>query len=264
MLFVLLCGYPPFTGPTQQQILRRVRRGHFEFDAQDWANVSTEAKEVVRSMVHFDDNLRFTAADALEHAWFSQAAPETLVVPVADKQRWVERLHACKSENKLQKTAKQVMVRHMQENEIEASREIFMALDVNKDGLLTVGELHDGLRLAGVDMHREGVQELMDAIDVKGSGTIDYTDFLAAMLEKEQCSSERGWMHAFQTFDLDGSGKISKLELEHVLNQKGMEDSTALDLLKKVDRNGDGCIDYTEFQAMMCEASLSPRAYGGC
>ncbi len=32
ILYILLCGYPPFSGKSEQEILDKVRKGKFEFD----------------------------------------------------------------------------------------------------------------------------------------------------------------------------------------------------------------------------------------
>jgi serine/threonine protein kinase len=32
ILYILLCGYPPFSGKSEQEILDKVKKGKFEFD----------------------------------------------------------------------------------------------------------------------------------------------------------------------------------------------------------------------------------------
>ena len=32
ILYILLCGYPPFTGKSEEEILKNVKVGKFEFD----------------------------------------------------------------------------------------------------------------------------------------------------------------------------------------------------------------------------------------
>lgn len=59
-----------------------------------------------------------------------------------------------------------------------------------------------------------GIQELFETIDVDGSGTIDYTEFIAATMEKNVYLQEEKLWQAFNMFDTDGSGKISPEELK--------------------------------------------------
>jgi calcium-dependent protein kinase len=54
-------------------------------------------------------------------------------------------------------------------------------------------------------------------IDTDNSGKIDYTEFLAATMEKSLYMKEEKLMMTFKMLDLDGNGKISKAELKIVL-----------------------------------------------
>ena len=65
ILFVLLCGYPPFNGETSKDILAKIRKGIFFFAGESWAVVSQEAKELIIAMLEMDVNKRLSAEKAL-------------------------------------------------------------------------------------------------------------------------------------------------------------------------------------------------------
>jgi calcium-dependent protein kinase len=212
ILHMLLCGYAPFVGTTQQRLLANVRRGRVHFDDADWSQISSDAKALVCKMMTLDASLRCSADEALGHSWFDEAAPESPASLKfsaaealefesfndaepegdADPQApgpsapdahdgWLEteRLRACKPDSKLQPAAEQVIVRQLDDKEIEASRKIFITLDSDSDGLLALDDFKDGLRLAGIDTRPSEAGETMDVEDGDGSGMIDYTAFLA-------------------------------------------------------------------------------------
>ena len=60
---------------------------------------------------------------------------------------------------------------------------------------------------------------------------------------------------AFDMFDKDGSGKIDKTEIIQLLQGDDIQDLVAKDQILKyiaeVDQNGDGELDFEEFQQMM-------------
>ena len=39
MLYILLCGYPPFFGDDNNEILQSVTTGEFDFDGEEWDDV---------------------------------------------------------------------------------------------------------------------------------------------------------------------------------------------------------------------------------
>lgn len=44
ILYVLLCGYPPFNGKTDDKILEKVAKGEYDFESEEWDVISDEAK----------------------------------------------------------------------------------------------------------------------------------------------------------------------------------------------------------------------------
>lgn len=54
----------------------------------------------------------------------------------------------------------------------------------------------------------------MSAADLDNSGTINYTEFLAATLEQSIFMREENLRNAFKLFDVNGDGKITVDELK--------------------------------------------------
>ena len=52
------------------------------------------------------------------------------------------------------------------------------------------------------------IEELLDFMDVDGSGTIDYHEFVMGVLEDKQLLTEAKLRAAFDYFDLDHNGTI--------------------------------------------------------
>lgn len=69
ILYVLLCGYPPFSGASDQQILDAVEKGEYEMSSQEWNDISDDAKNLVSQMLELDTSKRITAENALNHPW---------------------------------------------------------------------------------------------------------------------------------------------------------------------------------------------------
>jgi len=252
IMYVLLCGYPPFHGDTDADVLAKVRSANFSFIAADWRNVSEDAKNLIRMLLKLNPKERFTAEQALNHVWVTKTAPKAKGVSLSGG--LVDNLRTFRSQNKLKKAALHVIATQLSENQIKTLRDTFVMLDENGDGLLTSKELREGITKAGFEEVPADLQQILEDVDSDGSGMIDYTEFLAATLDKQMYLQEDICWAAFRVFDRDGDGKISKEEIAQVLGDgdiASMAKRDIAELMKDVDANGDGEIDFQEFMQMM-------------
>lgn len=257
IMYVMLSGSLPFRGRDDVDTLQRVKTAILTFKGKKWAEVSTEAKELVGGLLNRVPSKRVTAEEALSNQWVEGVSVHPNAAPLLASH--IEALRAYRSENRLKKVALAVIARNCDEDKIEQLRSVFNHLDANGDGCLTTAELRDGLMSSGIftdgDSSPTCLLEIMQSVDADGSGEIDYTEFLAATLEHQVFVQESVCWAAFRVFDSDDDGKISYEELtsvlqdQHVMRSVGKEQVD--ELMKEVDLNGDGFIDFQEFMAMM-------------
>merc|ERR1712134_120150 len=93
-------------------------------------------------------------------------------------------------------------------------------MDVNGDGQLTHQELRKAMLECKVELPGD-FEVILKDIDSDRSGKIDYTEFIAATLERKIYIQEDACWAAFRIFDLDGDGVITKEELRHILEPSG-------------------------------------------
>jgi calcium-dependent protein kinase len=130
-------------------------------------------------------------------------------------------------------------------------KKFFTSFDTNGDGLLSYDEIKEGYSAMGFDI--EDIESMIKESDVDLSGFIDYTEFVAASMNKQKLLSKNRLETAFKAFDLDGSGKIGIDELKQLLEreQKLADDSEWLKVITEADTNHDGEIDLKEFKDLM-------------
>ena len=98
------------------------------------------------------------------------------------------------------------------------------------------------------------VEEIFEKVDINKDGAIEYTEFLAASIDKESLLSEEKLSAAFKNFDKDGSGTISALEIKNVLGVgKNITEHIWDEIIGEVDNDGNWSIDYEEFKSMMMQ-----------
>ncbi|ONM22842.1 LRR receptor-like serine/threonine-protein kinase GSO1 [Zea mays] len=62
ILHLLLCGFPPFWGDSDEKIAQSILRGVINLQKDPWPKVSQSAKDLVRKMLDPDPCTRLTAA----------------------------------------------------------------------------------------------------------------------------------------------------------------------------------------------------------
>jgi len=69
IIYILLCGFPPFFGETPPELFKKIIECKYDFDDQAWDEVSDQAKDLIRHLLVKDPKQRFTATQCLQHEW---------------------------------------------------------------------------------------------------------------------------------------------------------------------------------------------------
>ena len=241
ILYILLCGYPPFGGANGWEILLAVKRGKYSFKGMEWKYVSEHAKDLIKKMLCPVDK-RLSAQDVLNHPWFEKTSNDV------KGEINLSKLKDYVKSNRLKKVVLNYIVTQTDESEIKDLIKLFNKLDVNGDGELTKEEFVSGLK--NTDGNTKKLARIFKKIDFDQNGSISYTEFISALISKEIYFKESKLKEAFMLFDKDGDGQITFEELRSILGNECNVTFTNQywkDLVKVADLNGDGCIDYEEF-----------------
>ena len=107
ILYIMLCGYPPFYGDTDQEIYKRICAGFEKLDdrypADDWDQISNSAQDLIGQMLTFRPQNRPTAAVCKVHEWVTEAGPS---IGIALHDAVVAKLQKFQNFNKFKQVAK--------------------------------------------------------------------------------------------------------------------------------------------------------------
>lgn len=257
IMYILLCGYPPFDGDDDKDIMNNVLKCEFSFDSQEWMGVSNDAKNLIKKLLTKDPKKRINSEQALKEPWIvknmkmkgSQSVSELPKLNGAILQKFT-------SKQKLQQASIAFLIHQMSTNEkVKNLRAIFKQLDESGDGRLSLAELKNGYQKFFSDSLSENeFDNLISKLDQDGSGFIEYEEFLRATIDTETLLTEKNLEFAFNFFDKDGSGKLSAEEVKSILGVVSTEKDGG-EIVKKVisevDVNGDGEINFEEFKNLM-------------
>ena len=88
--------------------------------------------------------------------------------------------------------------------------------------------------------------------DTDHSGAIDFSEWCTATINQNSLLNEKNMRAAFALFDRDGGGTIEANEIANILGHDvAAEDEVWRAVISEVDTNGDGQIDFSEFQQML-------------
>ncbi|KAG5681214.1 hypothetical protein PVAND_010668 [Polypedilum vanderplanki] len=73
ILYILLCGFPPFVSPDNQQepLFDAILSGIFEFPEPFWNGIGESVRDLINNMLQSDPELRFSSEDILDHYWLA-------------------------------------------------------------------------------------------------------------------------------------------------------------------------------------------------
>jgi calcium-dependent protein kinase len=74
ILYIMLCGYPPFYGDTDIEVYKKITTYDYEFDDEVWDGISDEAKDLIKKIL-VPDPERLKVKGALKHPWLVKNTP---------------------------------------------------------------------------------------------------------------------------------------------------------------------------------------------
>jgi calcium-dependent protein kinase len=232
--YMLLCGYPPFNGSDDGEILHRVKIGQYHFAHSPFKRVSQEAKDFIRKLLIMEPEARMTMAEAQNHPWMEKdfgggsQRPEQTEEEIEFSKQVIQNLAKFSSKKTLQKIALEVVAYSIGSTEntptrrgtekkfeiIDMLRREFERIDTDGTGEIDFVELKEAM--ANTHVKDEELQGIFDNMDVDNSGTINFTEFLAAAIPEDEIEEEHiQW--AFERLSGQTGDMISKDELTEIL-----------------------------------------------
>ncbi|KVI11343.1 hypothetical protein Ccrd_010242 [Cynara cardunculus var. scolymus] len=229
ILYILLCGVPPFWAETEQGVAQAIIRSVVDFKRDPWPKVSETAKDLVKKMLNPDPKLH--------HPWIQNAkkAPNVSLGETVKA-----RLKQFSIMNKLKKRALRVIAEHLSAEEVAGIKQGFDLMDTSKQGKINIVELKAGLQKLGQQIPDADLQILMDAGDVDKDGYLNYGEFVAISVHLRKMGNDDHLKDAFSFFDQNKSGYIEIDELREALADE-----------IETNNEEDGRISFEEFTAMM-------------
>ena len=243
ILYILLAGYPPFSGNTDKEVYNLITNLKYDFDKERWKNISKYAKELIKNMLTPAKN-RFSAKQVLASKWFEIKLKDNIdenINNILDYRRailtFIASRLSCEESSKL--------------------REIFLNMDEDKNGYISFEDFRKYvINEYDIDDLIENEEELkkgFEGVDIDHNNQIDYTEFLAANLDEKIFLKNEKLKEAFRIFDINDNGVIKRDDIIRVLKLEKLENKNELadKIIEENDYDKDGKINFLDFVKIM-------------
>jgi calcium-dependent protein kinase len=249
--FMLLSSAMPFYGKTRDRVIRKIVRGKYDFKSRRWKQVSEDAKMFVTGLLQVDIATRPTASDVLQdqNSWLQRNFDVNGHAPEVDMMDSVQAaIEAFADYGKLKKLALMVIAYKSTEEEIGFLRKVFKKFDVSQNGEISLSEFSAALR-RHYDYTDSEIFAMFRGIDVDGTGSVHYIEFLGATLLAHGSMHESRIAEAYDRIDCDDTGYITVANLREFLGND-VPTRYLEEIIEEADITHDHRISYDEFLAL--------------
>jgi len=227
-----------------------------------WQKFTTNSRSFVTGCLHFKPTERPTTATVQESRWMHDAMQALHKAVEQDLEnnkdqlpsvgKVVDGFGAMTAKSDLERMAAVAVARQIPESSVPHLRKLFEDMDTSGDGRLQLQEVVNGLKHLGHHIDNiDKIRASLEKVDVDGSGYIEYSEFLASLVDLNQGNQgkqKNNAKSAFQVFDADGDGNISMNEVKELMGDQASVKFKGFDAL---DKNHDGKLDAKEFEELL-------------
>lgn len=221
---MLLSSSMPFYGNDRVKVIKKIVRGRPHFTSDRWKAVSEDAKTFVRTLLKVNPDTRPSAEEALKlvTVWCKNQKFDNRYSTRSNDLEMMDRIQASiqafSQYGTLKKLALMVVAYQSTEAEIGLLRRVFKRFDILQNGEISREEFFEAL-IEVYDYTPKEVETIFNGIDVDGTGSVHYSEFLAATIEAHGSIDEDRLAEAFNRIDSDDNGFISIQDCKFLLLQ---------------------------------------------
>jgi calcium-dependent protein kinase len=250
IMHVLLTGKIPFT-----EFKNSVKKQPLNIKLLQDHDISLNAIDLIQSLLIVDFQQRISASDALSHKWFDilNSNEEKINKKLSLA---LDNLKCHSATSNLIASVQGFISRHVvTHKDTKSITKAFKAFDKNMDGRVSKEELFRYyVKTMPENEAKKVVDEIFSVADINKSGFLEYSEFIESSMAREKLVSKKNLEAAFRMIDCDGNGKISRAELEGILDGTPLSgDKKWMKLISKADKNQDGDIDLIEFYDLLLD-----------
>jgi len=217
LMYLLLCGEPPFDGETDKEIFEKIKKCEYDFSRPQFKNVSNNCKDLIKKLLEPKISRRIKAKDALKHPFFTESFnPEEALTQNKDI-NIIKRIDTLKL---AQSQFHQAIISYMSSNYISKDEEkklrtIFRYIDYDNKSFLTKAKIEKVLKEYGILCTEEKLQNIIEVLDVDKNGVVEYQEFIQGLCDKRTLFNEFNLKNIFTILDENNKGYLTSEDIKN-------------------------------------------------
>ena len=199
LMYILLCGEPPFYGDTEEEIFDKVKKCEYSFSNPAFKKVSKNCKDLIRRLLEPKKQYRIKAKEALRHPFFTENFdPNSAMTENTDLNYLKQFINPIGYISKFHEAIIAFLcVNFISVDEENNLRKLFRYMD--KEGKNAVGKEDLKLSLEEIDIKisDEELDKIFDTVDENGTGLIEYNEFIRNACDIKALLSESNLKNVF-------------------------------------------------------------------
>lgn len=213
ILYILLCGYPPFYGENNKEILEAVKSGKLDFSSSEWKEKSKLSIDLIRKMIIGQES-RLFADEVIKHPWMQS---KNYKVDVSKLKEIVNNMNKFSKLTTLKKFIFYFIAYNLYEEDLIPMHDYFYVFDLNEQGSIFDKPFQSVLK-DKLNIDSKSAESIFTGIDIFQVNSLSYTQFISSALPYDLLSSDKKLNIFFQICDLDRNEKLSVNDFERFIN----------------------------------------------
>ena len=241
LMYILLCGEPPFQGETEEEIFANVKPGYIDFSKPKFNFVSENCIDLIKKLLTPKKKYRIKASDALHHKFFTENFNPSKALTQNKDLKILNRFIELQP---LPSKLHEVVVAYCCFNFISTEeekqlRELFRFMDHNNKNKLSMNDFKLAFKDAQILISTVELKRILNILDSDGSNLIEYQEFLRATCDKNLLFRDENLKAVFGVIDKDKKGYATSKDIQRFVlgnikvNRKTVKGCTAQIGMKK-------------------------------
>ena len=201
LMYILLCGEPPFYGETEEEIFDKVKKCDYSFSNPAFKKVSKNCKDLIRKLLEPKKQYRIKAREALRHPFFTENFdPNSAMTENTDLNYLKQFINPIGYISKFHEAVIAFLcVNFISKDEENNLRKLFRYMDKEGKNSISKKELKQSLEEIDIKITDEELDKIFETVDENGTGFIEYQEFIRNACDIQALLSESNLKNVFNT-----------------------------------------------------------------